>query len=165
MKAMASKLTKEHLEQIEGYLTEKFPALTVAARGRKSASNEIEIRERVVQIEGSLKNQQVILEKMLAFMEKRFEQIDKRFEQVEKRFEQIDKRFEQIDKRFEQVDKRFEQADKRFEEMRSDMNNRFEQVDKRFEQVDKKFTMLIWFMGFGFTLVTVFISGLITILR
>ena len=155
MTSMASKLTKEHMEQIAGYLTEKFPVLTVAQRGKNSASVGFEIRERVVQREGLIKNQQVILEKMLTFMDKRFEQIDKRFEQVEKRFEQVDKRFEELRS---DMNYRFEQFDRRFEEMRSDINSRF-------EQVDKKFTMLIWFMGFGFTLVTVFISGLITILR
>ena len=100
MTVMASKLTKEHLEQIEGYLSEKFPVLGAPARGKKSAAYEFEIRERIVRVEESLKNQQSILEKMLIFMEKRFEQVEKRFEQVDKRFEQMEKRFEQVDKRF-----------------------------------------------------------------
>lgn len=53
-----------------------------------------------------------------------------------------------VDKRFEQVDKRFEQVDKRFEELRTDMNRRF--------------TMMMWFTGTGFALVTGFISWIVT---
>ena len=124
-------------------------------------------------------------------VDKRFEQVDKRFEQVDKRFEQVDKRFEQVDKRFEQIDKRFEQVDKRFEEMRIDMNTRFEEqradintrfemmqssmdkrfemiqtsIDKRFEQVDKKFSLMMWFMGAGFTVTTTIITLFISHLR
>ena len=63
-----------------------------------------------------------------------------------------------------------------FEEMRSDMNMRFEQVDKRFEQVDKRFedlrsdmnrrfSMLMWFIGIGFTLVTTIITGAFVLLK
>ena len=56
-----------------------------------------------------------------------------------------------MDKRFAEVDKRFEQVDKRFEDLRSDMNRRF--------------SMLMWFIGIGFTLVTTIITGAFVLLR
>ena len=136
MKTMASKLTKDHLEQIAEFLVIKFPALKSGSRTRAaSTAIDLDIRERIVRTEEELKTQRDLMREILGMMEKRFEQVDKRFEQV-------DKRFEQVDKRFEQVDKRFEQVDKRFEELREDM--------------DKRFTMMMWFIGLGFTVITAF---------
>ena len=67
-----------------------------------------------------------------------------------------------MDKRFEDMrtdmSNRFEQVDKRFEDMRTDMSNRFEQVDRRF-------SMLMWFIGIGFTLVTTIITGAFVLLK
>ena len=88
---MARKLTKEHLEQIAGYLVERFPSLK-HRRKRADSSHEMEIkiRERIVRVEEELKNQREILRDMMTGMEKRFEQVDKRFEEMrsdmEKRF-------------------------------------------------------------------------------
>jgi len=56
-----------------------------------------------------------------------------------------------MDKRFAEVDKRFEQVDKRFEDLRNDMNRRF--------------SMLMWFIGIGFTLFTTIITGVFVLLR
>ncbi len=151
MGSMASKLTQEHLEQIARYLTGKFPALSGGKHRRGVRDAEIEIRERIVRVEEELKNQRELLKQGFGLEEKRLEQVDKRFEQVDKRFEQVDKRFEQIDKRFEQVDKRFEQIDKRFGELRDDINRRF--------------TMLMWFSGVGFTLVTAFLTGALVFVK
>lgn len=129
MKTMASKLTKDHLEQIAEFLVVKFPALKSGSRARSaSTAIDLDIRERIVRTEEELKTQRDLMREILGMMEKRFEQVDKRFEQV--------------DKRFEQVDKRFEQVDKRFEELREDM--------------DKRFTMMMWFIGLGFTVITAF---------
>ena len=59
--------------------------------------------------------------------------------------------------------------DKRFEDLRTDMSNRFEQVDKRFEDMradmNRRFSMLMWFIGIGFTLVTTIITGVFVLLR
>ena len=42
--------------------------------------------------------------------------------------------------------------DKRFAETRADINGRFEDIDKRF-------TMMMWFSGIGFTLVTAILTS------
>ena len=59
--------------------------------------------------------------------------------------------------------------DKRFEDLRTDMSNRFEQVDKRFEDMradmNRRFSMLMWFIGIGFTLVTTIITGAFVLLK
>jgi len=38
-------------------------------------------------------------------------------------------------------------------------------MDKRFEQVDKKFSMMMWFMGGGFTIATTIITWFISHMR
>ncbi|MDW8417042.1 MAG: hypothetical protein RML92_05765, partial [Bacteroidia bacterium] len=57
------------------------------------------------------------------------------------------------------------EMDRRFAEQREYMDKRFEAVEKRFEAVDKRFEdmnrrfqMLFWFMGAGFTLLTLLMS-------
>ncbi len=146
MTTMASKLSKEHLEQIAEYIAKKFPAV----RGERSAKTSRSIRSGTF-LEEELKNQRELMMRG--------------FEQMDRRFEQIDKRFEQVDKRFELMEKRFEQVDKRFEDMRSDFTFRFEQVDKRFEDMNRRFTMMMWFSGLGFTMVTAFITGAMALMR
>lgn len=136
---MASKLSKEHLEQIAEYIAKKFPAV----RGERSAKTSRSIRSGTF-LEEELKNQR---------------------ELMMRGFEQMEKRFEQIDKRFEHIERRFEQVDKRFEDMRSDFTFRFEQVDKRFEDMNRRFTMMMWFSGLGFTMVTAFITGAMALMR
>ncbi len=79
------------------------------------------------------------------------EELKNQRELLKQGFDLGDKRLEQVDKRFEQIDKRFEQIDKRFGEMRDDINRRF--------------TMLMWFSGLGFTLVTAFITGVIVFVK
>ncbi len=72
-------------------------------------------------------------------------------EELKNQRELLKQGFDLGDKRLEQVDKRFEQIDKRFGEMRDDINRRF--------------TMLMWFSGLGFTLVTAFITGVIVFVK
>jgi len=83
----------------------------------------------------------------LALIE-RIVRVEEGLRAVQERIEQIlvhmDKRFEQVDKRFEQVDRRFEQVDRRFEDMQRYM--------------DKRFSMLQWFMGIGFTGISVLLA-------
>jgi len=151
MKNMASKFTEDDLREIGDYLAARYPVLKSGGAVYISGDIKIDLYERMVRVEEELKHQRELIQESLKMM-------DKRFAEVDKRFEQIDKRFEQIDKRFEQVDKRFEQVDKRFEDLRSDMNSRFEQVDRRF-------TMLMWFIGIGFTLVTSIMTAAFAFLR
>jgi septation ring formation regulator EzrA len=116
-------LGPEQLEAIGNYVRshlKEWMSDTGENTGRRS-ERELDLIERTIRVEESLKNVQEQLKIGFDYMERRFEQIDKRFEQV-------DKRFEQVDKRFEQVDKRFEQVDKRFEELREDMKTQFNRV-------------------------------------
>jgi len=46
---------------------------------------------------------------------------------------------------------RFESMEKRFEA-------RFEAIDARFESMEKRFTALQWFMGIGFTIISILIA-------
>jgi len=109
-------LGPEQLEAIGSYVRshlKEWISDTGENIGRRS-ERELDLIERTIRVEESLKNLQ--------------EQVKTGFEYMEKRFEQVEKRFEQIDKRFEQVDKRFEQVDKRFEELREDMKTQFNRV-------------------------------------
>jgi len=103
-------------------------------------------------VEEELKHQRELILNVMKMMDKRFEDLRT---DMSNRFEQVDKRFEDM-----RVDMniRFEQVDKRFEDMRTDMSNRFEQVDRRF-------SMLMWFIGIGFTLVTTIITGVFVLLK
>lgn len=156
MTSMASKLTKEHLEQIAEYIAEKFPGIK---QRRSSYANsreiEIDIRERIVRVEEELKNQSNIIRELITSMDKRFQEfrfeMNARFEQVDKRLDQVDKRLDQVDKRFEQIDKRFELTDKQIDNLRTDM--------------DRRFTMMMWFTGLGLTIVTTFLTGALVLLR
>ncbi|MGB9823350.1 MAG: hypothetical protein ACPLRL_08060, partial [Thermodesulfovibrio sp.] len=71
----------------------------------------------------------------------------------------------------EATEKRFEAMDKRFEAVRNEMKayheateKRFEAMDKRFEAIDKRIQFLQWFMGAGFTFITILI-GIFGLLR
>jgi len=99
-------------------------------------------------------------------MNARFETMNNRFEALQKemnaRFETLQKemnaRFEALQKemnaRFEAVDKRFEAMDKRFEAV----EKRFEAMDKRFEAMEKRLTFIQWFIGIGFSLLTLIVA-------
>jgi len=99
-------------------------------------------------------------------MNARFETMNNRFEALQKemnaRFETLQKemnaRFEALQKemnaRFEAVDKRFEAMDKRFEAV----EKRFEAMDKRFEAMEKRLTFIQWFIGIGFSLLTLIVT-------
>ncbi|MEJ5301574.1 MAG: hypothetical protein WHS38_11360, partial [Thermodesulforhabdaceae bacterium] len=56
---------------------------------------------------------------------------------------------------------RFEAIEKRFESLQREMNARFEAMDKRFESLERRLTFTQWFIGAGFTLITI----AVTILR
>ena len=135
-------LAQEDIEFIKQHLGEW---LTEASLGKPPAVYEIELRERMVRVEETLKHQGELIQQLIQQMDKRFEQVDLRFGMIEKRFEQIDKRFEefqrQMDRRFEQVDKRFEQVDKRFEQM----DQRFVELQRRMDR------FMFWSLGMTLT--------------
>jgi archaellum component FlaC len=112
-------LAHEDIEQIRLLIKETLSEMPETSNA--NVRYELDLRERTIRVEESLKHQRELMLEGFKQMEKRFEQMDKRFEQVDKRFEQVDKRFEQVDKRFEQVDKRFEQVDKRFEQVHQEI--------------------------------------------
>ncbi|MFN3396702.1 MAG: hypothetical protein ACK4Z9_07935 [Thermodesulfovibrionales bacterium] len=53
---------------------------------------------------------------------------------------------------------RFEATEKRFEALQREMNARFEAMDKRFEAIEKRFSFMQWFMGIGFTIISILIA-------
>jgi glutathione S-transferase len=46
----------------------------------------------------------------------------------------------------------------RFEALQREMNARFEAMDKRFESLERRLTFTQWFIGAGFTLITIVIT-------
>jgi len=137
MSDAAMTLSPEQFDAIGDYVRSHLREWLGGRNGSGPSERELELRERTIRIEESLKHSIELAEQRHAFMERHFSMLD---EQLEKRFEQIDKRFEQVDKRFEQVDKRFEQVDKRFDDLIHFMDKRFEQVDRRFSQMFAYFT-------------------------
>jgi glutathione S-transferase len=101
--------------------------------------------ERMVRVEEELKSQREL-------MTVRFEAIDQRF--ADQR-ELMDERFTAMDRRFEDqrqfIDERFRAMDRRFEDQRLSIDARFEETRARDRRSD-------WFMGIGFTIVTVAVT-------
>jgi len=152
MENMASKFTEDDLREIGEYLAARYPVLKSGGVYSGYGDIKIDLYERMVRVEEELKHQRELILNVMKMMDKRFEDLRT---DMSNRFEQVDKRFEDM-----RVDMniRFEQVDKRFEDMRTDMSNRFEQVDRRF-------SMLMWFIGIGFTLFTTIITGAFVLLR
>lgn len=87
-------------EYVKSHLAEWSEGKVVDFR----TNRELDLLERMIRVEESLKTQ---------------------MELTRQGFESMDKRFESVDKRFESVDKRFESMDKRFEDMQNYMDKRF----------------------------------------
>ena len=159
MKDMASKFTEDDLREIGEYIAARYPVLKSGGVYSGYGDIKIDLYERMVRVEEELKHQRELILNVMKMMDKRFAEVDKRFEQVDKRFE---------DMRTD-MSNRFEQVDKRFEDLRTDMNRRFEDMrtdmSNRFEQVDRRFSMMMWFTGIGFTLVTTIITGVFVLLK
>ena len=141
MEDMASKFTEDELKQIGDYLAAQYPVLKGGGVYSGYGDIKIDLYERMVRVEEELKHQRELILNVMKMMDKRFAEVDKRFEQVDKRFEDLRS-----------------DMNRRFEDMRTDMSNRFEQVDRRF-------SMLMWFIGIGFTLVTTIITGAFVLLK
>jgi len=141
MENMASKFTEDDLREIGEYLAARYPVLKSGGVYSGYGDIKIDLYERMVRVEEELKHQRELILNVMKMMDKRFAEVDKRFEEMRS----------DMNMRFEQVDKRFEQVDKRFEDLRSDMNRRF--------------SMLMWFIGIGFTLFTTIITGVFVLLK
>ncbi len=149
--------TREDIESLVKTLIDSHLKVSLEefVRINEGRAKELSIIERVIRVEEELKALREIETLRIEAMDKRFEAVDKRFEALQRemnaRFEAMDKRFEAVDKRFEAVDKRFEAVDKRFEALQREMNARFEAMDKRF-------SFMQWFIGAGFTVVSILIA-------
>lgn len=131
MPEVIEKISKQELEAIVKEIIEDF------VRQNEQRAKELSIIERVIRVEEELKALREI-------ENARFEAMEKRFEALQREMKAY---YEATDKRFEAMEKRFEAMDKRFEAM-----------DKRFEAIEKRFQFLQWFMGAGFTFISILIA-------
>ncbi|GAQ94758.1 hypothetical protein TAGGR_1943 [Thermodesulfovibrio aggregans] len=131
MPEVIEKISKQELEAIVKEIIEDF------VRQNEQRAKELSIIERVIRVEEELKALREI-------ENARFEAMEKRFEALQREMKAY---YEATDKRFEAMEKRFEAMDKRFEAM-----------DKRFEAMEKRFQFLQWFMGAGFTFISILIA-------
>lgn len=131
MPEVIEKISKQELEAIVKEIIEDF------VRQNEQRAKELSIIERVIRVEEELKALREI-------ENARFEAMEKRFEALQREMKAY---YEATDKRFEAMEKRFEAMDKRFEAM-----------DKRFEAMEKRFQFLQWFIGAGFTFISILIA-------
>jgi chaperonin cofactor prefoldin len=136
-------LSKEDFEAIAKSILETHlkAAIEDFVRKNEERARELSLIERVIRVEEELKSLREI-------EAARFEASEKRFEALQR---EMNARFEAVDKRFEAVDKRFEAMDTRFEALQREMNARFEAVERRLN-------FMQWFMGAGFTVVSILIA-------
>jgi chaperonin cofactor prefoldin len=172
-------LSREEIEQLVANIVHSkiHAAIEEFIKRNDQRAKELSLIERIVRVEEELKALREIEIARFEAAEKRFESLQRemnvkfeslqremnaRFETMNNRFEALQKemnaRFEALQKemnaRFEAVDKRFEAMDKRFEAM----DKRFEAMDKRFEAMEKRLTFIQWFIGIGFSLLTLIVA-------
>ena len=144
MEGMVQNIGQEELERIATYILETrlAPAIEKMIRKNEMRMKELSLIERVVKVEEELRALREI-------ESSRFEAIEKRFEALQRemnaRFEAMDKRFEALQR---EMNARFEAMDKRFEALQREMNARFEAMDRRL-------SFLQWFIGIGFSVLTI----------
>jgi len=179
-------LSREEIEQLVANIVHSkiHAAIEEFIKRNDQRAKELSLIERIVRVEEELRALREIeiarfeaaekrfeslqremnakFESLQREMNARFETMNNRFEALQKemnaRFEALQKemnaRFEAVDKRFEAMDKRFEAMDKRFEAV----EKRFEAMDKRFEAMEKRLTFIQWFIGIGFSLLTLIVA-------
>ena len=179
-------LSREEIEQLVANIVHSkiHAAIEEFIKRNDQRAKELSLIERIVRVEEELRalreieiarfeaaekrfeslqrEMNVKFESLQREMNARFETMNNRFEALQKemnaRFEALQKemnaRFEAVDKRFEAMDKRFEAMDKRFEAV----EKRFEAMDKRFEAMEKRLTFIQWFIGIGFSLLTLIVA-------
>jgi len=112
-------------------------------------AKELSLIERIIRVEEELK---ALKEIELA----RFEAIEKRFEAVDKRFEALQR---EMNARFEAI---IREMNSRFEALQKETNARFEALQRemyaRFQAIEKRLNFMQWFMGIGFTILSLLIA-------
>ncbi|WP_353683988.1 hypothetical protein V4D30_08920 [Thermodesulfovibrio sp. 3907-1M] len=142
MPEVIEKISREELETLVKEIIEGL------VRQNEQRARELSIIERIIRVEEELKALREIENARFDAMQERFEVIQ---QQMKAYHEAVDKRFEAIQQQMkayhEAVDKRFEAVEKRFEA-----------VDKRFEALERRVQFLQWFMGVGFTFISILIA-------
>ncbi|MEJ5300182.1 MAG: hypothetical protein WHS38_04255 [Thermodesulforhabdaceae bacterium] len=141
---MQDAISRNEIEQIIKQLVQQSVVAAVEEFVRKNdqRAKELSLIERVIRVEEELKALREIEAARFEAMERRFEALQR---EIDARSEAMEKRFEAMEKRFEALQR---EMDKRFEALQREMNARFEALDKRL-------TFTQWFIGIGFTMLTI----------
>jgi len=153
MPEVLENISREELEAIVKEIIEQF------VRQNEQKAKELSIIERIIRVEEELKA-------LRAIEHARFEAVEKRFEAIQNEMrayrEAADKRFEAIQNEMkayrEAADKRFEAIQNEIKVSREVAEKRFEAIDRRFEAIEKRLQFLQWFIGAGFTFISILIA-------
>jgi hypothetical protein len=133
-------LSREEIEQLVANIVHSkiYAAIEEFIKRNDQRAKELSLIERIVRVEEELK---ALREIEIA-----------RFEAAEKRFESLQR---EMNAKFESLQR---EMNARFEALQKEMNTRFEAVDKRFEAMEKRLTFIQWFIGIGFSLLTLIVA-------
>jgi len=144
-------LSREEIEQLVANIVHSkiHAAIEEFIKRNDQRAKELSLIERIVRVEEELR---ALREIEIA----RFEAAEKRFESLQR---EMNAKFESLQR---EMNARFEALQKemntRFEALQKEMNARFEAVDKRFEAMEKRLTFIQWFIGIGFSLLTLIVA-------
>jgi len=144
-------LSREEIEQLVANIVHSkiYAAIEEFIKRNDQRAKELSLIERIVRVEEELR---ALREIEIA----RFEAAEKRFESLQR---EMNAKFESLQR---EMNARFEALQKemntRFEALQKEMNARFEAVDKRFEAMEKRLTFIQWFIGIGFSLLTLIVA-------
>ena len=155
-------LSREEIEQLVANIVHSkiHAAIEEFIKRNDQRAKELSLIERIVRVEEELKALREIEIARFEAAEKRFESLQRemnaKFESLQR---EMNARFEALQK---EMNTRFEALQKemnaRFEALQKEMNARFEAVDKRFEAMEKRLTFIQWFIGIGFSLLTLIVA-------
>ena len=134
------KISIEDLDPIIKAYVDETVRVAVEEFARKNLERikELSLIERIVRVEEELKAlKQVELSRFEALQR----EIDAKAEASEKRIEALQR----------EMNARFEASEKRFEALQTE-------IDSRFMSMEKRLGFIQWFMGVGFTVVTVLVA-------
>ena len=155
-------LSREEIEQLVANIVHSkiHAAIEEFIKRNDQRAKELSLIERIVRVEEELRALREIEIARFEAAEKRFESLQRemnaKFESLQR---EMNARFEALQK---EMNTRFEALQKemnaRFEALQKEMNARFEAVDKRFEAMEKRLTFIQWFIGIGFSLLTLIVA-------
>jgi len=162
-------LSREEFEAVVKTILETHlkAAIEDFVRKNEERARELSLIERVIKVEEELRSLREIESARFEASEKRFEALQRemntRFEALQRemnaRFEALQK---EINARFEAQQKEtsayFEAINTRFEAQQKETNARFEAINARFDAVERRLNFMQWFMGAGFTVVSILIA-------